>query len=128
MKQIGFVEAFSKVTPIDWAKTLVPLFICVYGFHVLLRWSIQLKNIKNANTRVNNWIVYWYAISGSVHLYIELFFVFFRRTWIKPGMDLFGAADLRYSDPLEAGTAAVELITYIFIFVSVSLCLTILYM
>lgn len=66
--------------------------------------------------QLRSWTVFWLCLSGAIHMWIEFAFVFYRTSGlgIRPGLDLYAAADFRYGNPMEAGTAAMEAITAIF--------------
>mmetsp|Transcript_12821 Transcript_12821/g.17840 ORF Transcript_12821/g.17840 Transcript_12821/m.17840 type:complete len:211 (-) Transcript_12821:144-776(-) len=95
----------------DWLKVFVPLAVAIYLiFYVLYLTRPKTYGGGKVFTVTNFWLI----LSGVIHSWIEMDFVFSRETsFIAKGLDLYAAADFRYSRPLESGTAAMEAITAI---------------
>jgi len=55
--------------------------------------------------------IVWLILTACIHCFIEVQFVVARNSWFAHAVDLYGAGDLRYGRPLEAGTAAMEAMT-----------------
>jgi len=72
---------------------------------------LKLSSFKKSN--VFSPTVIWLCLSSIIHMFLELHFVFFRTSSsIHHSMNLYAAADLRYTSPIiEIGTAAMETIT-----------------
>lgn len=105
---VTFAQAIEPVTADIWVKTLGPLFLCILCAYMYLHMH---KSPENA-TRIKSWTVFWFILSGMIHSELEFSFIFFRNnSWSSKALDLYSAADFRYGYPMEAGTAAMELIT-----------------
>jgi len=99
----------DKVEPSEWLYVLGGMggFLSIT---FLIFWLVS--NSAEERSRMYDGSLIWLVISGSVHIWLELPFVFFRKTSpMANGLDLYAAADFRYGRPLEAGTAAMEAIT-----------------
>ena len=101
----------DKITQQELALILLGLVLPFILLHLLFR-RVALPHLRH---HMRSFTVQWLLLCAVVHSYLELHFVFFRHGPIANGMDLYAAADFRYGRPLEAGTAAMELITSVIV-------------
>eukprot|EP00735_Rhodelphis_limneticus_P007128 TRINITY_DN19628_c0_g1::TRINITY_DN19628_c0_g1_i1::g.24546::m.24546 TRINITY_DN19628_c0_g1::TRINITY_DN19628_c0_g1_i1::g.24546 ORF type:complete len:242 (+),score=-5.07,sp/Q9FTZ2/EBP_ORYSJ/30.27/1e-18,EBP/PF05241.7/2.7e-36,DUF2781/PF10914.3/1.2e-05 TRINITY_DN19628_c0_g1_i1:100-726(+) len=110
--QLEKLEGFF-LQPHEWGLVSAVLGGLMLVYYLFL--LISAGSDSQTRGKVFSWTVFWLILSGIIHLWIEGMFVFAREGHMFSRMlDQYGVADLRYGNPLETGTAAMEAITAVF--------------